>query len=142
MTVATYTEPLTPLRDWLRGLDLAAKVYVIGQGGLPAEAFRGGDDAADLVGTVLALTRAGGGTDFPYDRPLIQFDCWAPRAGAATVAGDLAAALCTELEQPGLYGPVPLADLWLISAAVNSNIPVSSTHPRHVVTADVTVQAR
>lgn len=142
MTAITYVEPLTPLRDWLRGSGLADKVYVVGQSGLPTEAFVGGDDAADLIGTVIGITRIGGGTDHPFDRPLIQFDCWAPRAGAATVAGDVAAALCTELEQPGLYGPIPLAGMWLRAAGIVSNLPISSTHPRHAVTADVVVQAR
>lgn len=142
MTV-TYVEPMTPLRDWLRTLDtLDAAIYVVGDKGLPAEAFAGDNEAADLAGPTIGITRVGGGVDPPFDRPLVQFECSTPRAGAATAAGRLAADLCTALEDPLMHGPVPLAGLWLISAEVVSNVPTPSTHPRHVVTADVTTQAR
>lgn len=139
---ATYIEPLTPVRGWLRTLGLVGqRVYVVGQGGLPTEAFVNADDAGDLAGTVIGISRVGGGVDTPFDRPLVQFDCWAPKAGAATVAAELAADLCTHLDQL-TYRPVVLDELVLQGASIESNLPVPSTHPRHVVTADVTVKAR
>lgn len=142
MTV-TYVEPMTPLRDWLRTVDdLADAVYVVGQGGLPPEAFVNANTEADLEGRTIGIQRVGGGVDLAFDRPLIQFDCWAPRSGPATEAARLAAALCVALRDPEQHGPVPLTGLWFLGADVLSNLPVPSTHPRHVVTADVTTQAR
>jgi hypothetical protein len=144
MTATTYVEPLTPIRDWLRGLDddLAANVYVTNVGTIPTDAYVGRDDANDLTRATIGIARVGGGVDTPFDRPLVQFDCRVPKTGPATAAGMLAGRLCTILDGPGLYGPVPMTGLWLLAADVQSNLPFPDRFPRHVVTADVTVQAR
>jgi hypothetical protein len=141
MMPVTYVEATTALRDWLRTTSIADAVFAVGYSGLPADAFVSGQETGDLVGTVVGVSRVGGGVDLPFDRPLIQFDCWAPKGGAPIAAGQLAATLCTVLDGVALE-PVQLDDVTLHGADIVSNVPLPGTHPRYVVTADVTIKAR
>lgn len=132
---ATYAPATTPLRDWLRAQDVAGivgtDVYI---GGVPGGAGW----------PAIALSRVGGFTDAPFDRPLFQFDCWSdpPPDGSGAEAETVAMALLTLLESTGrtaisagvlFLGATGQSPVWLPDPASNQ--------PRYVVTAEVTLKA-
>lgn len=125
----TYAPASAALRDWLRGLNLAG---VVG-----ARVFVGGIPDGTAMPAV-EVTRVGGITDAPFDRPLVQFDCW---SASGTQAETVAAALMTLLESSA---GVALSGVRLLGATCQSPVFLpddAARLARYVVTAEVTFKA-
>lgn len=129
-----YRASTTPLRDWLKGQDIA----LVGQ-----RVHAGGPGPDPATGQAsIALQRVGGTTDNVLDRALFQFDVWAAK-GSGHVCETVAMALASLLESTS-PGTQVTEGLVFEGATVESAVwlpdPASQT-PRFVLTVEVVVKA-
>lgn len=123
----------TPVRDWLRSLNVAGTVGdSVFCGGLP----RGHDLTVD--GDAIVVQRVAGVNDGPIDQPTIQFNIWS-KSGAQTevIEAALRTLLLSTPEGTVLAGTTRFHG----AAGINSFwAPAPDTdHPRRIVTATLSI---